>query len=178
LSDSRWHGAKIADLVQGELAALRSAPCERIRMSGRSMTLHPSAVLALAMALHELAANAARHGALSVPSGSLEVAWEQRGDELALQWSEYGGPCPPSPVGKNQVGENQIEESQIREGLGLRIVRASVETQLCGRIAFDWRADGLVCIIHVPCQPQPEMFGNFLYSIQNPGAWRRTTALR
>jgi PAS domain S-box-containing protein len=167
LSDSRWHGAKIADLVQGELAALRRAPCERIRMSGRSMTLHPSAVLALALALHELAANAARHGALSVASGSLEVAWEQRGDELALQWSEYGGPCPPSPVG----------ESQIREGLGLRIVRASVETQLCGRIAFDWRADGLVCIIHVPCRPQPEMFGNFLYSIQNPGAWRRTTAL-
>jgi PAS domain S-box-containing protein len=193
LSDSRWHGAKIADLVQGELAALRRAPCERIRMSGRSMTLHPSAVLALALALHELAANAARHGALSVASGSLEVAWEQRGDELALQWSEYGGPCPPSPVGESQVGESQagesqagesqagesqVGESQIREGLGLRIVRASVETQLCGRIAFDWRAEGLVCIIHVPCQPQPEVFGNFLYSIQNPGAWRRTTALR
>jgi two-component sensor histidine kinase/PAS domain-containing protein len=193
LSDSRWHGAKIADLVQGELAALRRAPCERIRMSGRSMTLHPSAVLALALALHELAANAARHGALSVASGSLEVAWEQRGDELALQWSEYGGPCPPSPVGESQVGgsqagesqagesqagESQVGESQIREGLGLRIVRASVETQLCGRIAFDWRAEGLVCIIHVPCQSQPEVFGNFLYSIQNPGAWRRTTALR
>jgi two-component sensor histidine kinase/PAS domain-containing protein len=207
LSDSRWHGAKIADLVQGELAALRRAPGERIAMSGRSMTLHPSTVLALALALHELAANAARHGALSVPSGSLEVAWEQRGDELALQWTERGGPCAPAPVGQDrlaqdrlaqdrlaqdQVGQDQVgkgqlgkgetgkaevEDGQIREGLGLRIVRASVETQLCGRIAFEWRTDGLVCVIHVPCQPQPEMFGNFLYSIQNPGARRRTTAV-
>jgi two-component sensor histidine kinase len=163
LSDSRWHGAKIADLIQGELAALRKAPCGQIRMSGRSMTLHPSAVLALALALHELAANAARHGALSVPSGSLEIAWEQYGDELALQWTESSGPCPsPSP----------LRDGEIQEGLGLRIVRASVETQLCGRIAFDWRPDGLVCALRVPCHPKPEMFGNFLYSIQHPGAGR------
>lgn len=164
LSDSRWRGAKIADLVQGELAPLRTADLERIRMSGRSLTLHPSAVQALALAVHELADNAVRHGALSAPFGSVHVAWEQHGDELALQWSEFGGPQP-------QEGLFQ------KEGLGMRIIRASVETQLRGAVMCDWRPEGLLCFIRVPCHPKAEMLGDFLYSIQNPGTRRRTTAL-
>ncbi len=183
LSDSCWHGAKIVDLVQGEMAAQRmiapSGAAGRIRMSGRSLTLHPSTVQALAMALHELSANAVRHGALSVPSGSLQVTWEQCGDDLALRWTESGGPCPSAPM-----REGRIDDDPIQEGLGLRIVRASVETQLCGNIDFDWRPEGLVCVIRVPCRPKSEMFDNFLYSIRNhgrnpgslaPANWRHMT---
>jgi two-component sensor histidine kinase/PAS domain-containing protein len=162
VSDSRWRGTKIADLIQGELTLFRTASPERIRISGRSLMLHPSAVQALALAVHELAANAARHGALSVPPGSLQVAWEQHGDELELRWTECGGPCPQSPV---------------QAGLGMRIIKASVETQLCGSVAFDWRLDGLSCGIRVPCHPKSELFGNFLHSVQNPVAWRRISAL-
>jgi two-component sensor histidine kinase len=119
-------------------------------------------VQALALTVHELTANAARHGALSVPAGSVQVAWDQRGDELELRWVECGGPCPQSPV---------------QEGLGLRIIRASVETQLCGSVEFDWRRDGLCCAICVPCHPKTEQFGNFLYSIQHPDSWRCVPAL-
>jgi two-component sensor histidine kinase len=162
LSDSRWRGAKIADLIQGELAPLRTADLERIRMSGRSLTLHPAVVQALALAVHELADNAVRHGALSAPSGSVHVAWEQHGDELALRWSESGGPQPREVLSR-------------KEGLGLRIIRASVESQLRGAVTCDWRPDGLLCFIRVPCHSKAEMFGDFLYSIQNPGARRRTT---
>jgi two-component sensor histidine kinase/PAS domain-containing protein len=167
LSDSRWRGAKIADLIQGELAPLRAAGPERIRMSGRGLTLHPSAVQALALTVHELGANAIRHGALSAPSGSIHVAWEQHGDEFAIQWTECGAPCLPS----------RVQGGSVQEGLGLRIIRASVETQLHGSIAFDWRREGLCCTIRVPCRPKPELFSNFLYSIQNVGARRRLSVL-
>jgi two-component sensor histidine kinase len=182
LSDSRWQGAKIADLIQGELAPLRTADPERVRLSGRSLTLHPSAVQALALTVHELAANAARHGALSVPAGSIQIAWEQHGDELALRWSECGGPCPrlqmrdgaaPESLAQNELAQKEC----TRDGLGMRIIRASVETQLRGSAEFDWRPDGLVCIIRVPCHPKPELLGDFLYSIHNPAAWRRTAVL-
>lgn len=153
LSEARWRGAKIAELILGELAP-RSADPARVRISGRSLSLHPAAVQALALAIHELAANAERHGALSVPSGGVHVAWEQQGDELALRWTEFGLPAPLTPPA---------------EGFGLRIVRASIETQLCGTVAFDWHPDGLHCLLRVPCRPQAELFGSFLYSIQAPG---------
>jgi PAS domain S-box-containing protein len=155
LSESRWRGAKIADVLQGELAALRTPNPERLRISGRSLSLHPSAVQALALTVHELAANAATHGALSAPFGSVQVAWEQQDDELLLRWTECGGPAP---------------RSHAPEGFGMRIIRASVETQLCGTVAFDWRPDGMQCAIRVPCHPKTELFGNFLYSIQ-PDVW-------
>jgi PAS domain S-box-containing protein len=155
LSESRWRGAKIAELILGELAPFRTAGPERVRISGRGLSLHPSAVQALALTVHELAANAARHGALSVPFGSVNIIWEQQGDELVLRWNECGGPAV---------------EQHSREGFGMRIIRASVETQLSGVVEFNRRQDGLQCCIRVPRHPKSGLFGNFLYSIQPPGA--------
>jgi two-component sensor histidine kinase len=172
LSESRWCGAGIADLIQGELAPFRSSNPERLQISGRSLSLHPSAVQALALAIHELAVNAARYGALSTPGGSVQVTWEKmEGDELALRWIECGGPAP---------------QPQAPEGFGIRIIRASIETQLSGTVTFNWYSDGMQCAIRVPCHPKMELFGNFLSSIQSPGRhpiiWpdtgmRRITAL-
>jgi two-component sensor histidine kinase/PAS domain-containing protein len=181
LSDSCWRGAKIADLIRGEAAPFCGG-LERVRMSGRSLTLHPSAVQALALTLHELAANAAAYGALSIPGGHVRVAWEQRGDELALWWTEFGGPRPAAPVREGQrfpahsASNGSVQEHSARDGLGIRIVRASVETQLRGSVAFDWRPGGLACSIRIPCQPaavSSSMFSDFLYSIRHPGSWRR-----
>jgi len=154
LSESRWCGAKIADLVQGELACYRTPNLERIKISGKSLSLHPSAVQALALAVHELASNAAKHGALSVPSGSVEVTWESRGEQLELRWIERGG--PPS-------------EPKTQLGFGMRVIKASVETQLSGTVEFDWGYDGLQCAICVPCRPKMELFDNFWDSIQDSG---------
>jgi PAS domain S-box-containing protein len=154
LSESRWCGAKIADLIQGELACYRTPNLERIRISGKSLSLHPSAVQALALAVHELASNAAKHGALSVPSGSVEVTWESRDDQLELRWIERGG--PPS-------------EPKTQLGFGMRVIKASVETQLSGTVEFDWGYDGLQCAICVPCRPKMELFDNFWDSIQDSG---------
>ena len=154
LSESRWRGAKIADLIQGELACYRTPNLERIRISGKSLSLHPSAVQALALAVHELASNAAKHGALSVPSGSVEVTWESRDDQLELRWVERGGP---------------LSEPKAQLGFGMRVIKASVETQLSGTVEFDWGYDGLQCAICVPCRPKMELFDNFWDSIQDSG---------
>jgi PAS domain S-box-containing protein len=155
LSESRWRGAKVADLIQGELGPYRTPNFERIRISGKSLSLHPSAVQALALAFHELATNAAKYGALSVPSGSVQVTWESHDDELELRWVERGG--PPS-------------EAKAKGGFGIRIIKAGVETQLSGTVEFDWRHDGLQCAIRVPCRLKTELFDNSWDSIQNSGA--------
>jgi PAS domain S-box-containing protein len=147
LSDSRWRGAKIADLVHGELAPYRTPNLGRVWISGKGLSLHPSAVQALALAVHELATNAAKHGALSVPSGSVEVTWEARDDGLELRWTERGS--PPS-------------ELKAQGGFGMRVIKASVEAQLSGTVEFDWRQEGLQCVIRVPCRPKMELFDNLL----------------
>jgi two-component sensor histidine kinase len=125
-----------------------------VRISGKSLSLHPSAVQALALAVHELAANAAGHGALSVPSGSVEVTWESHDDRLELHWIERGG--PPS-------------EPKAQVGFGMRVIKASVETQLSGTVEFDWGQDGLQCAIRIPCRPKTEPHHNFWESVQDPG---------
>jgi PAS domain S-box-containing protein len=154
LSESRWRGARIADLVQGELAPYRTARLERVRISGKNLSLHPSAVQALALAFHELATNAAKHGALSVPYGNVQVTWELHDDQLKLRWIESGGP----PF-----------EAKAEGGFGIRLIKAGVETQLSGTAEFEWRHDGLRCEIRLPSRPKIELFNTFWDSVQNSG---------
>jgi PAS domain S-box-containing protein len=144
LSDSRWRGAKIADLIQGELAPHRAPNIGRVRISGKSLALPPSAVQALALAVHELATNAVKYGALSGPSGTIDVAWEAHGGQLELKWIERGG--PPA-------------ELKVQGGFGMRVIKASVEAQLSGTVEFDWQPEGLQCRIRVPCRTKTEMLG-------------------
>jgi two-component sensor histidine kinase/CheY-like chemotaxis protein len=154
LSESRWRGARIADLIQGELAPYRAPHLERVRISGKNLSLHPSAVQALALTFHELATNAAKHGALSVPYGSIQVTWELHDDRLELRWIESGGP----PF-----------EPKAQGGFGIRLIKAGVETQLSGTVEFEWRHDGLRCEIRVPSCPKIELFNTFWDSVQNSG---------
>jgi PAS domain S-box-containing protein len=135
LSDSRWRGANIGTLIQEELAPFRTSELERVRISGKDLSLEPRAAQALALGLHELATNAAKYGALSSPSGSIRVAWESAGPRLELRWIEFGGP----PV-----------ENPGVSGFGMRVVKASIEGQLDGTVEFEWRREGLACTISVP----------------------------
>jgi PAS domain S-box-containing protein len=135
LSESRWRGANITRLIQEELAPFRTRNFDRIKISGRNLSLESSNAQALALALHELATNAAKYGALSVPAGGVDVEWELEGGNLVLSWTEHGGP----PVEHSASG-----------GFGIRVVRASVESQLGGTVVFDWRRDGLRCSIRIP----------------------------
>jgi PAS domain S-box-containing protein len=140
LADARWRGANIAQLIQEELAPYRTPNFDRIKVSGRSISLEPRTAQALALALHELATNAAKYGSLSSPAGGVEVGWHQNGASLELRWAEHGGP----PVEHSGTG-----------GFGIRVIKASVESQLDGTVVLDWRREGLRCTISIPHSWQP-----------------------
>jgi PAS domain S-box-containing protein len=133
LSDSRWHGADLATLVAEELAPYRTG--DKVAMSGPDVSLEPSTAQGLALALHELATNAAKHGALSSINGRLSLTWQLRADALVLEWNESGGPRITPPTSRS---------------FGLRVIRASIEQQLSGEASFDWDPQGLQCSFSIP----------------------------
>jgi PAS domain S-box-containing protein len=136
LSESRWHGADLLRLLEDELAPFRRAEGGRVRLDGPPVELTPRAAQSLALALHELTTNAAKHGALSAPEGRIGVGWSWRDDgRLALRWKETGGPRTDAPA---------------ERGLGTRVIARSIEDQLGGEARFDWRPEGLVFELMVP----------------------------
>ena len=101
------------------------------------------------MAVHELATNAAKHGALSVPRGRVSVSWRVEGGTpgrvLRLRWSEAGGP----PVAGRPA----------RRGFGSRVLDGTVRVQLGGAVSLAWAGTGLVCEIEAPLRRDPSVAG-------------------
>ena len=96
--------------------------------------------LALAMALHELATNASKYGALSTPSGRVLIHWkvaENTPPLLILTWEEQGGPPVVQPR---------------RKGFGTRLIERSLAMELGGEVRLSYEASGLVCEIKAPLQ--------------------------
>ncbi len=133
LSDSRWNGADLGTLVSEELAPYSAG--DRISFAGPDISLQPATAQGLALALHELATNAAKHGALSAMKGKVSFTWQLAPDVLLLQWTENGGPRITAPSARS---------------FGLRVIAASIEQQLGGRATFDWNANGLRCAMSIP----------------------------
>ncbi len=134
--ESRWEGADLHGLAQEELAAYSPGRETRVQIDGPSVLLEPNAAQAIAVILHELATNAAKYGALSVPNGQVRIEWshEQNG-QLVLRWTEKGGP----PV-----------EPPTRRGFGARVMENMVRGQFKGELKFDWNPEGLACEIVLP----------------------------
>lgn len=139
LSDSRWHGADLATLVGEELAPYRLGEPDKVLIGGPGVSLQPHAAQGLALALHELATNAAKHGALSSMPGKIRVTWTVKPDFLLLHWSETGGPTIAPPPARS---------------FGLNVIRASIENQLGGKAIFDWLPEGMQCTLSIPQQDQ------------------------
>jgi PAS domain S-box-containing protein len=135
LSHSRWQGADLTGLVEEELAPYRSDRGDRITMTGPSVSLQPSSAQTLTLALHELATNAVKYGALSSALGRLKVSWELKPSTLVLHWEESGGPRARKPA---------------KLGFGTRIIVASIEGQLGGQAKFLWGESGLNCVLTIP----------------------------
>jgi two-component sensor histidine kinase len=141
LSESRWRGADIGTLVREELAPYRTPEIERVLISGKDFSLEPATAQAVALALHELATNAVKYGALSSPSGHIRIDWELLSSGFDLHWTECDGPAVEHPTAA---------------GFGIRVVKTSIGSQLGGKVEFDWRADGLRCDMHIPHQVKME----------------------
>jgi PAS domain S-box-containing protein len=135
LSQSRWEGADLASLLRDELGPFDLADKARIALEGPDVLLDSSTAQTLALALHELATNTAKYGALSAPSGRLSVSWQLQGRELIIRWNERGGPAVSPPT---------------RQGFGTSAIVAGVKHQQGGDVRFDWNEPGLDCTIRLP----------------------------
>jgi PAS domain S-box-containing protein len=135
LSQSRWEGADLAGLVAEELAPYRTSDQDQVQASGPGIVLLPAAAQTLALVLHELVTNAAKYGALSSQTGKVRLAWTSDGRSIEFNWTETGGPETSKPA---------------TLGFGTRIVLASIERQLGGRVTFDWLPQGLKCTFSMP----------------------------
>jgi len=146
LSHARWEGADLASLVDEELAPYTFPGSEQVSVTGPKAFLDPSTAQALALTLHELASNAAKYGSLSSPNGRLSLAWNIEQDQLTLRWIESGGPRVLRPA---------------TSGFGTKIILGSIERQLQGAVTFEWRPDGMRCLLAVP-RPKPGEVSNAL----------------
>ena len=101
LSSTRWQGANLRQIVDEEMAPYRADHRERVMAEGPAAMLLPATAQAVALALHELATNAAKYGALSTETGKLKLTWSIGAEALELEWLETGGPpaAPPSSLG-------------------------------------------------------------------------------
>jgi PAS domain S-box-containing protein len=133
--ESRWTGAELHKLAEEELAAYCREGDHRGRIEGPKVVMRPDLAQAVAVVLHELATNAAKHGALSTAKGHVQVEWSHAPDgRLVLRWTERNGPPVKPPM---------------RHGFGTRVMADMVQGQLKGEIHFDWRPEGLACEIVV-----------------------------
>jgi PAS domain S-box-containing protein len=135
LAGSRWEGADLTRLVEEEFAPYRAAGNERVSTRGPVVLLPPATAQTIALALHELATNAAKYGALSIDAGRVDLTWQTESGKLELVWAESGGPEIALPD---------------RRGYGSRAIIAGIERQLGGLVNFEWQASGLRCTLCVP----------------------------
>jgi len=116
-----WQGASFADVVAMQMQPFREENDERIRATGPAIMLQPDAVQNLGLVLHELATNASKHGALSVPEGQVSIEWSASaaGERIAVQWQESGGPSVQPPQ-RRGFGQELIERivPQVLKGTG------------------------------------------------------------
>ncbi|WP_010545832.1 response regulator [Sphingomonas elodea] len=114
LSSTTWQGASLHELVEGQLQIGTIDPL-RFETGGPAIDLAPEPALHLALVLHELATNAHKYGALSVPEGRVSLKWGVRGGMLELDWQENGGPAVAPPT-RRGFGTALIERSLKAEG--------------------------------------------------------------
>jgi two-component sensor histidine kinase len=87
-----WRGVDVEDLVNAQLAHFASLIGFRIVVHGPRLTLRPDSAQAIGLALHELATNAGKYGALSTDTGRVDVRWESDGQTFTMSWTEREGP--------------------------------------------------------------------------------------
>jgi len=127
--------ASLEQTVYEALGPLGGLEDGRTVASGDPVRLSGRAVLTLSIVLHELATNAAKHGALSSPDGRADVTWRGGEGKVELVWKESGGPTVAAPS---------------RRGFGLRLISDSISYELGGEAVFEFDPRGLICSIRVP----------------------------
>lgn len=140
LTHSGWERAPFEAIVETELKPFMAGQIIIARPPAAIM-LEPKSALTLGLVLHELATNAAKHGALSRSSGRLELQWARTGragrESLYIRWREQGGPAP---------------KAERHRGFGSRLIESSITGELGGTIAADYSPTGFRAEIEVPLE--------------------------
>jgi PAS domain S-box-containing protein len=140
LSQNRWNGVNLADLVDSQLAPYATAA--NMTIGGPDVVLGPTVTQAVAMALHELVTNAVKYGALSSPNGHVSVKWNRQpadgaSTRVKIEWRENGGP-PVAPPAKS--------------GYGTSLIREMIPHELGGAVDLAFVTEGVCCEIDVPLE--------------------------
>lgn len=139
LSSRSWESLSLQELLHQELDVFGCGDCGPCTLDGSDLQISPKMGLALALALHELATNAAKYGALSMLAGRVHVSWRldrsSTPEVLRLDWTETGGPRVVEPG---------------REGFGLTTLKRGLAIELDGVVTIDFPSAGLVCTMGIP----------------------------
>jgi two-component sensor histidine kinase len=142
LVQTSWVSAPIKEVIEGALAPHRPGQ-GRIDVSGPELLLSPKPALAIALAVHELATNAAKYGALSNDEGKVNIFWKTNADGdksgFRFDWVEKGGPRVAVP-------------EQSKRGFGTRLIERMLKNDFGGEVLMDFKPDGLVCTLNAPLE--------------------------
>jgi len=145
LVQESWYGASLSELVRLQLGHYLDHRASDITMEGPPIVLKPEAAQSLGLALHELATNAAKHGALSTSSGRVTIEWRRlspaEDSGLELIWTERGGPTVTAPA---------------RRGFGSLVIEQNLVRSLNAEVELTFAPEGLRCRV---CLPLEHIFG-------------------
>jgi PAS domain S-box-containing protein len=130
-----WHGVDVKDLVRAQLAYFSDLVGSRIAVYGSNLRLNAAAAQAIGLALHELATNAGKYGALSTDAGRVDIGWGTEGDTFTMSWAERQGP----PVSAPQ-----------RRGFGTTVIETMAKRIVDGVVDLDYAPSGLIWRLTCP----------------------------
>ncbi len=135
LSAAQWTGADVHNIINLTLKPYQSNRQQPLTIEGPAVTLDARAASSLCMAVHELATNSVKYGALSIPTGTVDVRWDLGDEILEIRWTDRNGPPVAPPE---------------REGFGSQLLRGMIEFDLEGEVVLDFAPDGLKCTMRIP----------------------------
>lgn len=142
LAQTDWGNAAIGDIVRSELAPYMESDESLVEMSGPAIKLAPNDAMSLGLAIHELATNAAKYGALSTVEGRIHINWTLLSPECAeLCWREVSGPVVIEPV---------------KRGFGRDLIEKIVAHELKSQVSLRFNPGGVECILRVPVRAARE----------------------
>jgi PAS domain S-box-containing protein len=142
---NEWQGVDVEELVRAQLAYFADFVGSRIAVRGPKLRLNASAAQAIGLALHELATNAGKYGALSTDVGHVEVGWGVDGDIFAMSWIERNGPPVRHPE---------------RHGFGSTVIDSMAKLSVGGEVELNYATSGLMWRLTCPAANAVEPLGN------------------
>lgn len=136
-----WYGASLGDLTRRQLSKYLDGAAARVSVQGPAIHLKPAAAQSYGLALHELASNAERYGALSVPAGRVDVAWHIKPatadaeEAVEILWAESGGPDVTAPASR---------------GFGTLVVEKNLARALDAEVELAFDPGGVRCRMVIP----------------------------